>query len=460
MDWGKKVTDRSKLSAAALTRPARRLAGAAAALSLAIGALAMAGTPAAAQRSRAPAASAGMGASIAAFYRARGGAPLWFSPTSGASVQQLLLLLSTAQADGLNPNRYRVRNLTRAARAAAGGNPAAVQRAEVMLSEAFVTYAQDQKRDPNVGIIYVDSELRPAPPSATTLLTQLASAPSRAKYVDQMGWMSPVYAQIRRALASRQYGNEHQRRLLAVNLDRARALPAGTHRYVVVNPAAQRLYMYENGAVVEYMRVVAGKPSPQIAQTPMMSALIRFAVLNPYWNAPPDITSAKLAPNVLKQGRSYLKAKGYQVMSDWSDKARVVDAGSIDWKAVAAGRNHIRLRQLPGPANSMGRMKFMFPNKQGIWLHDTPQKEVLEEAARLQSNGCVRLEDAPRVARWLFNGRAPSAKGARPEQKVALPSPVPIYITYLTAVPSGSSIVYFEDVYGLDRRDAQRLASR
>ena len=218
--------------------------------------------------------------------------------------------------------------------------------------------------------------------------------------------------------------------------------------------------MYENGQVVDYMRVVAGKPSPLIAQTPMMSALIRFAVLNPYWNAPPDLAAQRLAPNVLKQGRSFLKAKGYQVMSDWSDNARVVDPGSVDWKAVVAGRRpDIRLRQLPGPANSMGRMKFMFPNKQGIWLHDTPQKEVLEEAARLQSNGCVRLEDAPRFARWLF-GRTLKAQGARPEQQVALPTPVPIYITYLTAVPSASQIVYFEDVYGLDRRDTQRLASR
>ncbi len=415
--------------------------------------------PAAAQRNVARLDPA-IGSSIAEFYRSRGGAPLWFSPTSGASVQNLMLLLSTAQADGLNPNRYNIRGLSRVVRDASRGNPQAIQRAEVMLSEAFVNYARDQKRDPNVGIIYVDPEVRPTQPSARTLLAQLASAPSRAKYIEQMGWMSPVYAQLRRALAARQYGNQHQARLLAVNLDRARALPSGSHRYVVVNPAAQRLYMYENGQVVDYMRVVAGKPSPQIAQTPMMSALIRFAVLNPYWNAPPDLTAQRLAPNVLKQGRSYLKAKGYQVMSDWSDSARVLDPGTVDWKAVAAGRRpDFRLRQLPGPANSMGRMKFMFPNKQGIWLHDTPQKEVLEEAARLQSNGCVRLEDAPRFARWLF-GRSIKAQGTKPEQKVALPSPVPIYITYLTAVPSASQIVYFEDVYGLDRRDTQRLASR
>ena len=101
----------------------------------------------------------------------------------------------------------------------------------------------------------------------------------------------------------------------------------------------------------------------------------------------------------------------------------------------------------------------MFPNEQGIWLHDTPEKEKIEDAARLQSNGCVRLEDAPRFARWLFNGRPPKTQGARPEQKVNLPAPVPLYITYLTAVPSGTSIVYFDDFYGKDRAAARQVAS-
>jgi murein L,D-transpeptidase YcbB/YkuD len=207
------------------------------------------------------------------------------------------------------------------------------------------------------------------------------------------------------------------------------------------------------------MRVVAGRPDP-IAQTPMMNAFIRFEALNPYWNAPPDIAARKLAPNVLKRGRAYLNEKGYEILSDWSPDAKVIDPMSIDWKGVVAGRVHVRMRQKPGPANSMGKMKFMFPNKQGIWLHDTPEKEKIEEAARLQSNGCVRLEDAPRLARWLFNGRPPSPKGARPEQKVNLPAPVPLYITYLTAVPSGTSIVYFDDFYGKDRAQVRQVASR
>jgi murein L,D-transpeptidase YcbB/YkuD len=431
------------------------LAGAVAAVLAAATLTIAVASPAAARQTR----DASIGAdSIAEFYRSRGGTPLWFSPGAGNAAQQLVQLLTTAQADNLNPKRYNVKALTKAVRAASRGNPRAVQRAETLLSQAFVTYARDLKRDPDIGIIYVDRELKPVPAAPMTLLAQAAAAPSLSAFVGQMGWMNPVYARLRQALASRMYRSETERRLLALNLDRARTLPAGNHRYVVVNPAAQRMYMYENGEVVDMMRVVAGKASPAIAQTPMMSAYIRFVVLNPYWNAPPDITAARLAPNVLKQGQKYLKAKGYQVMSDWSDRARVLDAKSIDWNAVVAGRTQIRLRQQPGPANSMGRMKFMFPNEQGIWLHDTPSKEVLDEAARLASNGCVRLADAPRFARWLF-GRPIKAQGAKPEQRVALPAPVPLYITYLTAVPSGSSIAYFEDVYGIDRRP-RALASR
>jgi murein L,D-transpeptidase YcbB/YkuD len=408
-------------------------------------------TPAAAAAS--PAASS----EINAFYRSRGGAPLWLSPRSGAAAQQLIQLLSTAQADNLNPRRYNVRGLSRALEAARSGDPAAVQRAEMALSHAFVAFADDQKHDPGVGVVYVDPELKPAPPSAQALLGQAASAPSLSDYVQQMSWMNPIYAKLRLALASRMYRSEAERRLLALNLNRARALPSGGQRYVIINAPAARLYMYENGQVVDSMRVVAGRPDP-IAQTPMMNAFIRYVALNPYWNSPADITAKKLAPTILKEGRAYFKNRGYELLSDWSDHARVIDPMSIDWRAVQAGRVQARLRQKPGPANSMGKMKFMFPNAQGIWLHDTPEKEKIEEAARLQSNGCVRLEAAPRFARWLFNGRPPSPKGAHPEQKVNLPQPVPLYITYLTAVPSGTSIVYFDDFYGKDRQ-ALRIAS-
>ena len=393
--------------------------------------------------------------SVGAVQRPAEATPTWFANGSPAAARQLVQLLATAQVEGLNPKRYNVRNLSRAIEAAAT-NAAARPQAERLLNQALIAYVRDSRRDPNVGIIYVDAELKPAPPSPSRILADAAAAPSLADYVAQIGWMNPVYGKLRQALTSRLYRNGNEQRLLQINLERARALPAGGHRYIVVNAAAQRLYMYEDGEVVDSMRVVAGKPE---SQTPMMNAYIRYVALNPYWNVPPETAAHNLAPKVLKEGRSYFTNRGYDVFDGWGDSARKIDPMSIDWKKVAAGTLQVKMRQRPGPANSMGKMKFMFPNTQGIWLHDTPEKEKIEEAARLQSNGCVRLEDAPRFARWLFSGRPPKAQGARPEQRVPLPSLVPLYITYLTAVPSGTSIVYFDDFYGKDRGASPRIAS-
>jgi murein L,D-transpeptidase YcbB/YkuD len=375
-----------------LLRGARPLNGSIV-LALAAGLLAVplaGGTPASARSS----ASSSQPGEIAAFYRGRDGAPLWLSSNAGPAAQQLISLLETAQADHLNPRRYNVKGLSRAIDSARGGDPASVQRAEAMLSAAFVAYARDQRHDPG-GVIYVDQQLKPTPISAAELLNAAAHEPSLSDYVQNMGWMNPIYAKLRAAIASRLYRNDSERRLLELNLERARALPGGDGRYVIVNPPAARLYMYDGGRVVDSMRVVAGRPDP-VAQTPMMNAFIRYVALNPYWNSPADLTSKLLAPRVIKGGRSYLNSHGYEVLSDWSDQAHVIDPMSVDWHAVAAGKP-IRMRQKPGPANSKGRMKFMFPNAQGIWLHDTPEKEKIDEAARLQSNGCVRLEDAPRL---------------------------------------------------------------
>ena len=150
------------------------------------------------------------------------------------------------------------------------------------------------------------------------------------------------------------------------------------------------------------MRVVVGKPKNP---TPMMAAYIRFASLNPYWYVPPDLAAERIAPNVLKEGLPYLKAHGYEVMSSgWSDSARMIDPATIDWQSVADGGKDLDPPD-PGPGNAMGKMKFMFPNMQGVYLHDTPQKELLAEASRLFSGGCVRLEDAPRLGHGSSAGR-------------------------------------------------------
>src|SRR4029450_11861837 len=148
------------------------------------------------------AAPAPFGSEIADFYRARGGAPMWFAPNAGNAAQQLLDLIATAQADHLNPRNYNLRALARAVADARTGNPSAIQRAEVTLSTAFVSYARDLQHDPGIGIVYLDKELKPEPPSARELLAAAAKAPSLGDYVQQMGWMNPIYAKLRQAIAS------------------------------------------------------------------------------------------------------------------------------------------------------------------------------------------------------------------------------------------------------------------
>jgi murein L,D-transpeptidase YcbB/YkuD len=198
-------------------------------------------------------------------------------------------------------------------------------------------------------------------------------------------------------------------------------------RFVLVDAASARLFMIENAQVVDSMKVIVGKPA---TATPQLRGTIYYATLNPYWNVPIDLARTLIAPHVLKDGMSYLHDRGYEVVSGFKRDAEVLSPDSVDWQAVAAGTTKIYVRQRPGPANSMGQMKFAFANNDGIFLHDTPKKELFAQDQRDLSNGCVRLEDAPRFARWLLDGDVQASSDA-PEQFVPLPGAVPIVITYL-----------------------------
>ena len=197
-------------------------------------------------------------------------------------------------------------------------------------------------------------------------------------------------------------------------------------RYVLVDAASARLYMIEDGRVRDSMKVIVGKPE---TPTPALRSVIHYETLNPYWHVTPDLAKTIVAPRVLKDGDAYLTMQGYEVVTAWGPSGRVVSPDSVDWKAVAAGQTQIYVRQKPGPANSLGHFKFDLPDGDGIYLHDTPRKELFAQDDRSLSHGCVRLEDAPRLARWLL-GKDPPAVTA-PEQNVLLPQPVPITISYL-----------------------------
>jgi murein L,D-transpeptidase YcbB/YkuD len=394
------------------------------------------------------------GREFAGFYQSRDWEPLWIEQGQVSPAGEALLeLVRYAEVDGVKAKKLRARDLARTLNRARDGDPEHLAKAELALSRTLAAYVRAMRAAPHAEMQYESLALQPVVPTARAVLDAAAAAPSLERYVETMGWMHPFYAGLRNALASGSFTGESEA-LLRLNLERVRAIPAiNAGRYVVVDAANARLYMYDNGEIVDSMKVVVGKPDNQ---TPMMAGFLRYAQVNPYWNVPPDLVQQRIAANVLSRGLGYLRTSRYQVLDGWEDDAKVINPASVDWQAVAAGTAEARVRQLPGGDNFMGKVKFMFPNPQGIYLHDTPDKQLMVQDERQFSSGCVRLEDAARFGKWLMGKPLPT-RVKKPETRVDLPEVVPLYITYLTAtVAPGRGIAFAPDVYG---RDATRLAS-
>ena len=251
-------------------------------------------------------------------------------------------------------------------------------------------------------------------------------------------------------------GPEYYEQLIIINMERARRLPAPEEqrKYVVVDAGSARLSMWQNGKVVDSMKVVVGKAE---TATPMMAAYIKYASVNPYWNVPPELVRSLIGPRIVKQGISYLSDREYQVLSDFSDNPQLLDPRDVDWQAVVDGRQDVRLRRLPSPANSMGMMKFMLPNYFGIYLHDSPEKEHFTKNELWISNGCVRLEDYKRLAKFLFDGTMPKGDDPKVEKEVDLPRPIPVYMTYLTVQPTADGVHFLADPYRRDEHLMERF---
>jgi murein L,D-transpeptidase YcbB/YkuD len=268
--------------------------------------------------------------------------------------------------------------------------------------------------------------------------------------------LSPTGTAGGETLSALNRGAAYYERRLLLNMERARRLPApGTvKKYILVDAGSARLWMYENGQAVDSMKVIVGKAEDA---TPMMAATLRYAGVNPYWNVPPDLVAKLIAPRVLSGGSSYLSERRYEVLDGWHNDAKVIGPGTVDWNAVAKGTREVRVRQLPGGANSMGAIKFMMPNEYGIYLHDTPNKALFAEENRWLSNGCVRLEDAERLARWVF-GTMPRASQADAEEYVPVQQALPVYITYLTVDVGDGGPLFRADPYNRDKAVLKRFA--
>lgn len=426
----------------------RILAGAAcAALTVLVAPASAAAVPYATSFAQPPGGSADQ--AVAAFYASRQGAPLWLrnGPDSVAA-RQLIAILQRASLDGLPSGPALAGQAATLLNRARNGDPAAPASAERLLSTSWVLYVQALQQPP-AGMTFTYSWVAPRRQSAQEILARAAAARSLQSHVANLSAVNPIYAQLRDAAWQQLQatGGAPDPRVLT-SLDRSRTMPF-QDRYIMVDTASAQLWMVEGGRIADAMKVIVGKPS---TETPMLGSVIYYATLNPYWNVPPELVQRLIAPRVLKDGLGYLRGR-YEVLSGAGEQAQVIPPSTIDWKAVADGRATVRMRELPGPANSMGKMKFGLTNSDGVFLHDTPKKELFDEANRTLSNGCIRLEDAQRLGRWLL-GREPYTSSPEPEQQVALPKPMPVYITYLTARAEGGRLTFVDDVYGQDARVA------
>ncbi|MFC2075774.1 murein L,D-transpeptidase [candidate division KSB1 bacterium] len=240
---------------------------------------------------------------------------------------------------------------------------------------------------------------------------------------------------------------------IETNLDRWRWLPDDLgERYIIINIASFRLNLVEKGRIVMTMRAVVGT---DYRRTPVFSSEINYLVFNPYWNVPEKLAVEDLLPAIVNDP-GYLAKRGIRVLRGWAEEQ--LDPSGIDWPGVTAENISFRLRQNPGPLNPLGKVKFVFPNKFGIYLHDTPSHIQFQKTERTFSSGCIRIEDPLRLAEYLlrddgsWNMKGIKAAIAGGEATTAvLSNPIRIYIQYWTAWTDEDGTIQFRtDIYDRD----------
>jgi murein L,D-transpeptidase YcbB/YkuD len=244
---------------------------------------------------------------------------------------------------------------------------------------------------------------------------------------------------------------------IEMNMERWRWLPQQLgSRYVIVNIADFMLDVVEEGQTVLSMRAVVGR---NYRRTPVFSDKMTYIVLSPYWNVPPGIGANDIIPAV-KRDPGYLVSKNIRVFHGWGSEAKEIDSRSIDWSKVSTKTPDYRFRQDPGPANSLGRIKFMFPNKFNVYLHDTPATELFDKVDRTFSSGCIRIEKPIELAEYVLNDGSMWTRDAIMaqilrwrERTVTLREPIPVHLLYWTAWVTEDGTVHFrKDIYGRDAR--------
>jgi len=256
-------------------------------------------------------------------------------------------------------------------------------------------------------------------------------------------------------LAALNRSPEERLKTVIANMERWRWLPQDLgKRHIIVNTAGFELKAYHYGQRVLDMAVIVGDEK---TKTPMFSRNMDYLEINPSWNVPPGVLKKRILPKI-KKDPDYLTENDFELLSGWSANSTIVDPATIDWSYITADNFPGRLRQNPGPLNAMGRIKFMFPNKYIVYLHDTPKRYLFNKPARAFSNGCVRVEKPIDLALFILKNDT-SWDRTRIEQKiesgettiVQVRDQVAVHLLYLTfwIDPEGKAN-YREDIYGLD----------
>jgi L,D-transpeptidase YcbB len=250
---------------------------------------------------------------------------------------------------------------------------------------------------------------------------------------------------------------------MRVNLERCRWFFSDVRAqddFIIADIAAFRTYYFKANRVVWDSRAQVGRP---YRKTPVFKAQMKYLVFNPTWTVPPTILAKDILPKVARNP-GYLTEKNLQVLDG---NGNAIDPGSIDWSTYSSRRFPYMLRQDPGPDNSLGRVKFMFPNSYSVYLHDTPSTELFDRPERAFSSGCIRIDDPLKLAELLLDDSQQWSREAIERviesgktQTVLLSKPVAVLLLYWTAeeLPDGT-VRFRKDIYGRDNQILKSLNS-
>lgn len=251
-------------------------------------------------------------------------------------------------------------------------------------------------------------------------------------------------------------------RQIIINMERWRWIPKSFEPdYLLVNIPEFKLHVFENKKEVINMNAIVGK---SMHSTPIFSDKLEHVVLSPYWNIPPGILKDEIAPKAASDP-GFLDRMDMEVVTH---KGVQVDPSSVDWSTAGTGNFKYIVRRRPGPKNDLGDVKFIFPNENNVYLHDTPHDELFSQSKRDFSHGCVRVEEPIKLAEYLLR-KVPGwdrqsimrQVNTRKEKYVAVKEKLPVYLVYFTAVADENGTVqFYNDIYGHDKSLAAKYFSK